>query len=91
MKFRKKPIVIDAVPASELIDNARTDWDSLPLWIREAYDKGGMVFTNESIHIPTLEGTMRADRGDWVICGVEGEIYPVKPSIFEATYEEVHG
>lgn len=91
MKFRKKPIVIDAVPASELIDNAQSDWESLPAWIKEAYDKGGMVFTSESIHIPTLEGTMRADRGDWVICGVAGEIYPCKPAIFEATYEEVHG
>ncbi|MBK6858030.1 MAG: hypothetical protein IPG97_16160 [Microthrixaceae bacterium] len=39
--------------------------------------------------IPTLEGTMRADVGDWIIRGVQGEFYPCKPDIFEVTYEVV--
>lgn len=39
--------------------------------------------------IPTLEGDHRADRGDWIIRGVQGEFYPCKPDIFEATYEAV--
>jgi hypothetical protein len=39
------------------------------------------------INIKTLEGTMRADIGDWIIKGVKGELYPCKPDIFEATYE----
>jgi hypothetical protein len=39
------------------------------------------------IYLDTLEGTMRADVGDWVIKGVKGEFYPCKPDIFEATYE----
>jgi hypothetical protein len=39
--------------------------------------------------INTLEGEMRANEGDWIIQGVEGEIYPCKPSIFAATYEPV--
>lgn len=38
--------------------------------------------------IRTLEGDMKADRGDWIIRGVQGEFYPCKPDIFEATYEE---
>ena len=41
----------------------------------------------EWVAIPTLEGTMRAEIGDWIIRGVKGEFYPCKPDIFEATYE----
>lgn len=43
--------------------------------------------TGEDIAIPTLEGTMIASPGDWIITGVKGEIYPCKPDIFAATYE----
>lgn len=43
--------------------------------------------TNQAMETETLEGTMRADRGDWIITGVKGEQYPCKPDIFEATYE----
>jgi hypothetical protein len=39
------------------------------------------------IEIPTLEGVMRANYGDYIIKGVQGEFYPCKPDIFEATYE----
>ena len=41
------------------------------------------------LEIPTLEGTMRADVGDWIIKGVAGEFYPCKPAVFEATYQRV--
>lgn len=41
-----------------------------------------------TLNIETLEGTMRANVGDWVICGVKGELYPCKPEVFEATYVE---
>lgn len=43
----------------------------------------------EHLAIDTMEGTMRADVGDWIIRGVQGEHYPCKPDIFEATYDEV--
>lgn len=43
--------------------------------------------TLSPVDIVTLEGTMRADPGDWIITGVKGERYPCKPDIFEATYE----
>lgn len=43
--------------------------------------------TDVVVLIPTLEGEMRADPGDWIITGVKGETYPCKPDIFEATYE----
>lgn len=42
--------------------------------------------TDKTIYIDTLEGTMKAEPGDWIITGVNGEQYPVKPEIFEKTY-----
>ena len=51
--------------------------------IVEAY-----VATKEE-HIKTLEGTMKADKGDYAITGIRGERYPCKPDIFKQTYEEV--
>lgn len=47
------------------------------------------VCTTERVEIVTLEGTMVADVGDWIITGVKGEKYPCKPDIFAATYEAV--
>lgn len=45
--------------------------------------------TDVEVQIPTLEGTMTASPGDWIITGVKGERYPCKPDIFEATYDLV--
>lgn len=87
MKYRKKPVVIDAVGATALLFNAANQWNKLPTWIVKAYDLGNILFLNDSIKIETLEGTMTASRGDYVIHGIKGEIYPCKPDIFEATYE----
>jgi hypothetical protein len=72
-----------------------SDWKSLPEWFRNAYEgrnEAGVktiigVNHPSAIEIVTLEGTMRADVDDWIICGVKGELYPCKPDIFEATYE----
>lgn len=47
--------------------------------------------TNETIFIETLEGTMEARPGDWIIKGIRGELYPCKPDVFEKTYEIVEG
>ena len=47
--------------------------------------------TSEAVDIETLEGTMHAEKGDWIITGVQGEKYPCKPDIFQATYEPVEG
>lgn len=86
-KFRKKPVVIEAVIAADLIHAAKNDWQSLPDWFRQHYEAGGVVITDEGIYLPTLEGTMSAQLYDWVIRGIKGEVYPCKPDIFEATYE----
>lgn len=45
--------------------------------------------TDKIMEIYTLEGTMKADIGDWIITGIRGEQYPCKPDIFAATYEKV--
>ncbi|AEJ93282.1 hypothetical protein BJD73_gp88 [Mycobacterium phage Brocalys] len=86
-KFRKKPLVIEAMRFTGSMNSAeqiaawcggRADFDPKPSDPTDA---------NVSIAIPTLEGTMRASCGDYVIRGVQGEFYPCKPDIFEATYE----
>lgn len=45
--------------------------------------------TNEEIYIETLEGIMKANKGDWIIKGVKDELYPCKPDVFKMTYEKV--
>jgi hypothetical protein len=83
--FRKRPVVVEA---RELTTN---NWDDLKTWINNL---GGDAFLGSgdiSIGIRTLEGNMRADVGDWIIRGVNGEFYPCKPDIFEKTYEPIVG
>lgn len=86
MKFRKKPVVIEAVKVSHLLQMAeRTHlW---PIWATEAFNDGVLCVGAGSVCIKTLEGEMTGDRSDWIIRGVKGELYPCKPDIFEATYE----
>lgn len=87
MKFRKKPVVIEAWPVRDLLYAFENDWESVPESIVEAYKTGGWVFTPHGIHVPTLEGTMLAGSLDWLLRGVQGEFYPCKPDIFALTYE----
>lgn len=89
MKFRKKPVVIEAVLIADVIHAARSDWKSLPAWVGKAYEAGAIVFLPDHVSISTLEGVHRAEREDWLIRGVKGELYPCKPDIFEMTYERV--
>lgn len=80
-KFRKKPVVIDAIQYRG--DNSAD--------IVAFFDAPEAVQPIEgAILIMTLEGTMRADVGDWIIKGVQHELYPCKPEIFAATYEPVN-
>jgi len=78
-QYRKKPIVIEGYCAT-------TD-SVFPEWLSNAIESGTVhVEPSGPIYITTLEGTMRADFGDYIIRGVKGELYPCKPDIFEATY-----
>ena len=79
MKFRKKPVIIEAF-----------QWtiDEVPQWWKDRTDITiGVQYG--SAFIPTLEGTMEARAGDWIIKGIKGEIYPCRSDIFEETYEKV--
>lgn len=90
MKYRKKPVVIDAFKWTGGPDQIED-----PEWIVEAIKEGKVKFTGGmhgyplQMWIGTLEGTTTAQVGDYIIRGVKGEIYPCKPDIFELTYEEV--
>lgn len=77
--FRKKPVVIEAVQWAG-------DLGSAMAFISEPFSVDDLT---RALYIPTLEGEMRADLGDWIIRGVKGEFYPCKPDIFEQTYEPV--
>jgi len=79
MKFRKKPVVIEAI---QLIE------ENIPDILEFCGDKIKSHFLI-GIVIETLEGDMLADKGDWIIKGVKGEFYPCKPDIFAMTYEQV--
>ncbi len=86
MKFRKKPVVIEAF---QFFDDSTSY--SLVRWANESQHKLGLEFVtweNDGLFIPTLEGEMKASVGDYIIRGVKGELYPCKPDIFEATYEQ---
>jgi len=78
-RFRKIPVEVEAV---------RWDGENVQLvaWFCHPFT---VEFRSGSAFISTLEGRMEARKGDWIIKGVEGEVYPCKPGIFAQTYEEV--
>lgn len=83
MKFIKKRVVIEAV-----------HWNGIkvsetPEWILEALNSWVLVRFGDKVQVRTLEGVMTASPGDYIIKGVDGELYPCKPDIFEKTYEKV--
>jgi hypothetical protein len=83
-KYRKKPVVIDAMQITDDISIA-----SIFGWMSANGVECRVVGEKRpfGLEIETLEGVMRADHLDWIIKGVKGEFYPCKPDIFEATYE----
>lgn len=83
--FRKKPVVIEAVRFDKTNGGPAAKWcGGRNQFEVKASDPTDVA---EWIDIPTLEGVMRANLGDWIIRGVQGEFYPCKPDIFAATYE----
>lgn len=92
-KFRKKPIVIEAFQMTEERRWPNSEW---PEWLHKAWslDSGepGALSNHPGLNtlvICTLEGDHAVTWGDYIIQGVQGELYPCKPDIFEATYEAV--
>lgn len=97
-EYRKRPVVVQAFQMTEERRRDNGDW---PSWLHEAWSKNhdnpGALYPSkfpdsdgtDELEIFTLEGKHLVSHGDWIIRGVNGEIYPCKPEIFEKTYERV--
>lgn len=88
-KYRKKPVVIEAM-LFKGVDSIREAME----FVGDSFEIGSSSHDGEKyewvvIYIKTLEGDMNVSDGDYIIKGVQGEFYPCKPDIFEATYEEL--
>ena len=84
-KFKKKPVIIEAIQwtgdnVSDIIEFV----NHYDIRLQNNYENGE---EKTELYINTLEGSMHASQGDWIIKGVHGEFYPCKPDIFEETYE----
>lgn len=97
MKARKKPVVIECFKYDGDFMNSKGEY-YVPDWAIEALENGTLFFgvyqsggkeLPGALFVRTLEGDMLASVGDYMIRGVNGEIYPCKPYIFEKTYEIV--
>lgn len=91
-KYRKKPVVIEAITFDELVQIGKDQMVPLYGGMPWSFEYQGQPITHENDDcylIPTSEGTMKFTREDMLITGVKGEIYPCKIDIFQATYEKV--
>jgi len=84
MKYRKKPVVIEAI--RYVVDNV----EELEKFVGKSLEVKWLSPTMPNLIIQTLEGDMIANKGDWIIKGIKGEFYPCKPDIFKRTYEKVN-
>ncbi|MTH61189.1 hypothetical protein [Paracoccus litorisediminis] len=92
MRFRKRPVVIEAIQFTGRNSREIARWvnpDLAPFHLPEGWWAKQHTDLSFSLMIPTLEGEMEARQGDWIIRGVAGEFYPCKPEIFDASYEAV--
>jgi hypothetical protein len=80
LKYIKKPVEVEAF---------QFGIDEFPNWFIYKINKNNVIIKDDCAYIKTLEGTMKAYKGDFIIKGVKGEIYPCKPDIFEQTYERI--
>lgn len=92
MRYVKKPIEVEAFQLHEGTYDQPAVW---PHWMQTAWVKipsvtGSIYSGNKYLHIKTLEGHQTISMNDWIIQGVQGEIYPCKPDIFEETYSGVN-
>lgn len=82
MQYRKKPVVVDVFRLQL--------YDAMPEWFADKVASNDIIIHPDgTCDIYTLEGVMHGDYGDYIIKGVNGEVYPCKPDIFAKTYEPV--
>ena len=95
MKARKKPIVLDVWQVK--LNEYEPEWIDRPKWINSQVNNRKITIQTPALHddskdyliIHTLEGNMVAEQGDYIVKGIEGEIWPVHKDIFEKNYEVV--
>ena len=94
-KYKKKPVVVEAFQYDGDLKGSNGEY-YVPVWAVVAFKNGILFYMSSSplyppceLHVKTLEGNMRVSVGDYIIQGVNGELYPCKPDIFEKTYELV--
>lgn len=84
-KYRKKPVEIEAIMFKDEIETLNDLYDFMGKVVTVVHHPTNVPY----LKVETLEGTMKANVGDYIIKGVQGEFYPCKPDIFEATYDKV--
>lgn len=92
MKYRKKPVEIEAYQLTKERFNYLVDAEfphDIPKWFQDSFDKKWYVKDIDFIYIITLEGEHKASIDDWIVKGIKGELYPLKPNIFDLIYEKV--
>jgi hypothetical protein len=91
MRYRKKPVVVEAIRCADAIYYAQSDWHRLPNWLQGAYYANLILFVDgvTGARILAHEAWVTAAPSDWIIRGVEGEIYPCDAKVFSQTYEPV--
>ena len=83
-KFKTKPVIKEAIQwTGDNLQQIR-GWAKT---VGASPERIGQITKTDKLVIETLEGDHRALKGDWIICGLRGELYPCKPDIFEQTYE----
>lgn len=91
MKYRKKPIIIEAIQwnGNNLEEVMKFIGSEFKYETNTSYATDKFVYFDGRLLLHTLEGTMQLSLGDYIIKGIKGEFYPCKPDIFEETYEVV--
>ena len=90
MKYRTKPVVIEAITFDELVEYGKANGDNIVNGMPWSFSYNGHPITHENDDcylVPVLGGLARFERGDMLVTGMEGELYPCKPDVFERTYE----
>lgn len=90
MRYRKKTFAVEAVQFLGFKEGF-ADFSERENWVVTAIleDRIGFFGEPNTLDIRTPEGVMRCDKGDYIIKGIQGELYPCKPDIFEASYDVV--
>ena len=90
-QYKKKPVIIEAIQWLGGEESCKAFEALIGQQSARGIKFNGSWDSATEVYIETLEGTMTASLGDYIIKGVKGELYPCKPDIFEQTYEEVNG